>query len=236
MAHLAVATSSAAAEGSEVEIKQEFAFDTSKLAGTEAVAYQFILKGGSVVDAHVDLESNEQTVEILASLIATNASDKRDGDKSIAPESGATVIDAVSYAHLVPGKTYVLEGVLIDKGTQLPLEINGEQVRSGVEFTPEEPQGNVEVVFEFDASSLDGSTLVAFETLIKNGETIAAHADLEDSDQTVYAEKIPREHPAGGGLSKTGDDGIPIAIALVFIVTLSTTVVALAARAKTHRQ
>ena len=236
MAHLAVATSSAAAEGSEVEIKQEFAFDTSKLAGTEAVAYQFISKGGSVVDAHVDLESNEQTVEILASLIATNASDKRDGDKSIAPESGATVIDAVSYAHLVPGKTYVLEGVLIDKGTQLPLEINGEQVRSGVEFTPEEPQGNVEVVFEFDASSLDGSTLVAFETLIKNGETIAAHADLEDSDQTVYVEKIPREHPAGGGLSKTGDDGIPIAIALVFIATLSTTVVALAARAKTHRQ
>ena len=58
-------------------------------------------------------------------MIATKASDKRDGDKSVLPEHGASVVDTVSYAHLVPDTPYVLEGTLVDRETGLPLEANG---------------------------------------------------------------------------------------------------------------
>lgn len=219
--HLAIAVSNVTTDACETEVEQSFSLDTSALAGTEAVAYQFVVKEGVVVDAHVDLESNDQTVEIIASMIATKASDKRDGDKSVLPERGASVVDTVSYAHLIPGTPYVLEGTLVDKETGLPLEANGEHVRSTVEFTPEEPRGSVDVCFEFDASSLDGSTLVAFETLMKDGKTVAEHVDLEDPEQTVFVEKTPRDHPADARLSKTGDGKAAIALALAAAATIS---------------
>ncbi len=53
----------------------------------------------------------------------------------------------------------------------------------------------MDVCFEFDASSLDGSTLVAFETLMKDGKTVAEHVDLEDPEQTVFVEKTRATTP-----------------------------------------
>ena len=232
---LAIAASGAVAEGSELQIDQNFALDASKLADTDAVAYQFIVKGDAVIDAHVDLDCSDQTVELLASLIDTEASDERDGDESVFPESNAVVVDTVSYAHLVPGKPYVLEGTLIDAKTRLPLEIDGERVSTQVAFTPAEPQGSVDVRFEFDASALDGSTLVAFETLKKEEEVVAEHVDISDIDQTVYVEKTPREHPSDARLSKTGDRKTLIIIALATAGVIATGAAIAASRARSKR-
>ena len=46
-------------------------------------------------------------------------------------------------------------------------------------------------VFEFDASAIAGTTVVAFESMEYKGIEVAVHADIEDENQTVY---IPDVH------------------------------------------
>lgn len=52
-------------------------------------------------------------------------------------------------------------------------------------FTPTEPDGSVEVEFEFDGSALEGKTVVAFESLEYNKIQIAVHADINDKNQSI---------------------------------------------------
>ena len=92
----------------------------------------------------------------------------------------------------------------------------------------------MDVCFEFDASSLDGSTLVAFETLMKDGKTVAEHVDLEDPEQTVFVEKTPRDHPADARLSKTGDGKAAIALALAAAATVSAIAAVAVARKRSN--
>lgn len=124
-------------------------------------------------------------------LLATEATDKADGDHGIKPEGNATVIDEVSYANLVPGKTYTVKGTLMDKATGRPLLVDGSEVASEKEFTPIAPFGYVKVEFAFDASALAGKEIVAFESLEHEGIEVAAHADIYDEGQTVKVEPNP---------------------------------------------
>ena len=48
----------------------------------------------------------------------------------------------------------------------------------------------MDVVFEFDAKILAGTTLVAFEKLILDEKEYAVHEDIKDDAQTVYIPKI----------------------------------------------
>ena len=92
----------------------------------------------------------------------------------------------MEYTHLVPGKEYVVKGVLMDKATGEMLKINGEQVKAETTFTPENPSGSVTVVFEFDSKYIKADTdIVVFENLYQEGRELAVHADLEDESQTV---------------------------------------------------
>jgi LPXTG-motif cell wall-anchored protein len=50
---------------------------------------------------------------------------------------------------------------------------------------PEEKDGSVGVTFTFDGRGLEGTKVVAFESLHVKGVEVAAHADIEDDDQTV---------------------------------------------------
>ena len=77
-----------------------------------------------------------------------------------------TLTDTVSYKHLIPGKEYVLKGVLMDKTTGKPLIIDGEEIRSETVFTPENPSGEVTVKFTFDSKFIKQNTdIVVFENL-----------------------------------------------------------------------
>ena len=78
-------------------------------------------------------------------------------------------------------------GVLMDKATGEPLLVGEEQaqVTAEVEFTPESADGTVELTYTLDASALAGTTIVVFETLYSDGVEIAAHADINDENQTV---------------------------------------------------
>ena len=72
-----------------------------------------------------------------------------------------------------------------------------------MEFTPEETIGTVELTYTLDASTLAGTTIVVFETLYQDGVEIAAHANINDTAQTITI------NPKGGLLiRKTSEDGV----------------------------
>ena len=63
---------------------------------------------------------------------------------------------------------------------------NGEQITGETTFTPEADSGTVDVTFELNASRLAGKTAVAFESVTKEGEEVAAHKDIHYEGQTLY--------------------------------------------------
>ncbi len=142
----------------------------------------------------VTIAENEEIVEITVvndriPEIGTQAA--VGGEKEICATEVFTLEDTVSYKHLIPGKEYVLEGVLMDKATGKPLLINGEEIHTKTVFTPEAPTGEVTVEFTFDSKYVKEDTdVVVFESLYRDGKELAVHADIEDEGQTVKV-KVP---------------------------------------------
>ena len=114
-----------------------------------------------------------------------------DGEKEICATEVFTLEDVVAYTHLIPGKEYVLKGVLMDKSTGKPLVIDGEEIHAETAFIPDVPNGEVTVEFAFDSKFIKADTdIVVFESLYKDGKELAVHADIEDGGQTVKV-KVP---------------------------------------------
>lgn len=138
---------------------------------------------------HVQVERDEQIIEInvvndKVPELGTTAS--IGGEKEVNATEVFTLEDVVEYTHLVPGKEYVVKGVLMDKATGEPLKISGAEVRFETTFTPENPSGTITVLFEFDAKYIKADTdIVVFESLYQDGRELAVHADIDDESQTV---------------------------------------------------
>ena len=109
-----------------------------------------------------------------------------DGNKEVNATEVFTLTDTVEYKHLVPGKEYVLKGVLMNKATGKALKLEGKEITSEVKFSPEQPSGTVDVLFTFDSKFIKTETqIVAFEYLYKDGKELTTHTDIEDEGQTV---------------------------------------------------
>lgn len=138
---------------------------------------------------HIQVNEDGQVIEITAvndriPEIGTTAT--VDGEKEVNATEVFTLEDVVAYEHLIPGKEYVLKGVLMDKATGKPLLLNGEEVHSEITFVPETPSGEVTVFFTFDSKYIKADTdIVVFERLYQDGLELTVHADIEDKDQTV---------------------------------------------------
>lgn len=107
------------------------------------------------------------------------------GEHTAEPAEEVTLMDTVTYQNLKVGQTYKLSGVLMDKATGEPLLVGEQQVTAELEFTPDSPDGTVELTYTFDASALAGASVVVFEDLYQGETLVASHADLEDEGQTV---------------------------------------------------
>lgn len=225
------------ADGNVVSAEAEFApeaedgtvdvpmmVETEGISGHTLVFFERLLDAeGNTVATHADAEDEGQSVHFAG--IRTNAVDADDGDKNVVADGTAQVTDTVTYANLVPDKEYVLTGTLVDRATGEPLkDAKGSIVTSTAAFTPEKADGTVDVAFEFDATGLEGKTLVAFETLTRDGIEVAVHADVDDADQTVELYTPDEETPEGGmpgkGYPKTGGS-VPVAPIAASIVVLS---------------
>lgn len=116
-------------------------------------------------------------------------------------------------------KEYTLHATLMDKKTGEPLKVADKGVSAELKFTPNSESGTVSInLGEFDATSLDGHTLVVFEELTKQSDidgkttdvTVAEHKDINDEGQSVTVTSTP----AGSTYGKTGVDMTNIAIAI----------------------
>ena len=166
----------------------EFIFDVKALENTTIVAFESVSCEGAVVAKHEDLTDEAQTVYIPE--IRTVAADT-DGNHEIAASGRVTVVDTVTYENLIPGKSYTLSGHLMDKETgEVAKDASGNEIIAEAEFTPRTASGSTTISFQFDASGMEGKSLVAFETLTQLGVKVAVHEDLEDEDQTVSFPKI----------------------------------------------
>lgn len=203
--HMVIANTEFEPEYAEGTVDVVYNFDASNFIQAEeaadTVVFELLVKDDVVVAAHADLEDEGQKTTIVPSEIGTTATDKTDGDHSLLPSQDAVIVDTVEYTNLIPGQEYEVEGVLMDKSTEKPLMVNDKQVTSTVKFTPNEPNGTVELEFAFDSTALNGKEIVVFETLYKEGVEVAVHADLTDENQTVKVE----EQPEGSIFDKTGD-------------------------------
>ena len=168
------------------ESRQEtlsFVFNAAALAGTRLVVTEELFAEGRLVGRHADLADESQTVTLPQ--IRTRAGYGASTVGAVRGRLTGIVTDTVAYRGLLPGKTYRLEGVLMDADTGKPVRQDGAVLTAKKEFCPEEPDGSVELNFYFDNSVPEGKTLVVFETCYLSDAAVAVHADLTDRDQTV---------------------------------------------------
>ena len=181
-------------EKADGKVEVTFTFDSRDLEDkTDIVVFESLVRSGTELASHADIDDKNQTVTVTHPEIGTTAVDGADGDKNVITDDTTEVIDTVEYTGLIPGKEYSLKGTLHVKVadeegnvTEKALEVDGKPVTAETTFTPEKADGKVDVVFHFNSLTIPHDTeIVAFESLEKNGVEIAAHADIEDKAQTV---------------------------------------------------
>ena len=175
---------------SEGSVELAYTFDGSALAGKSVVVFEDLYQDENVVASHSDINDEGQTVTFGQPEIGTTAT--IDGEKTAQPTEQITITDTVEYSGLTAGQEYTLKGVLMDKSTGEPLLVGEEQVTSEATFTPAEPNGTVDVLFTFDATELEGTSVVVFETLFQGETEISSHEDMEDEGQTITFTEQPR--------------------------------------------
>ena len=216
-------------------IDMDFTFNSNdvidRLSGEtkNLVVFEVMFKGSienasdetpvSIVASECDKDNEGQTVKLAPSAIGTTATDKSDGDHELMAGKDAVITDEVKYEGLIPGKEYTLHATLMDKKTGELLKVADKGVTAELKFTPNSESGTVSIdLGEFDATSLDGHTLVVFEELTKQSDidgkatdvTVAEHKDINDEGQSVTVTSTP----AGSTYGKTGVDMTNIAIAI----------------------
>ena len=163
---------------------------TSATEGTKPVKFDVtVARDGVTVDMGTIDDQPDKP------LIQTEFTDV-DGNHEVESNKEVKLKDTVSYNNLTPGKEYSLtmtihvkdkdgkdEGELKDK--------DGKPVTTTVKFTPEKADGTVEVPYTIDTTGLEEKSIVAFESLQKDGKEIATHADITDSGQTIHVKKTP---------------------------------------------
>ena len=125
-------------------------------------------------------------------IVRTQALDTATGTHqgALNADNKYVVSDHVECDNLFPGKTYTLKGTLTDKETGKALkDINGNDVTESVTFNATGVKQVVTVTFSFEAE-LARKTLVAYEDMFQDGKKIYTHADIDDTEQTVYYPEI----------------------------------------------
>lgn len=175
-------------------VEVEFIFDRKAIEDPKnLVVFEKLYNvEGKLVGLHEDLEDKDQTVEVKPEIeVKTDAIDKdTEMDEGLANER-VTIVDRVSYKHLIVGKNYTVKGVLMDKATGKPfLTREGDEVHAEKTFKAEKSDGTINLEFYIKRGDLAGKTVVVFEKLYHDEKEVAVHTDIEDEAQTVTYPKV----------------------------------------------
>lgn len=192
------------ATAESMEVEMNLGIDTSSLVGKDIVAYEELYYRGSLIASHEDVNDTDQTVTILNPTIKTSASDNRHDisrdDVSLRPSSN--IYDTVSMTGLIPGKTYTIEGQVIEKsseepvtlkditsattnGTNLVVTLSENNLSATTTFTAVEESQDVVFRYIIDSTYYAGKSVVVVEDLYYGDDLIATHRDLTDTDQIL---------------------------------------------------
>ena len=182
-----------------------FELDASQLGGVQTVVFEDLYWDNIRIATHSDIEDKGQRVEFHPEIGTTATADSTNDHFAYA-DGSVIITDTVHYKGAVPGREFIVHGILMDKNTGDALvDSNGETVENSVVFTPKTSEGDVQVSFEFDATNLAGLDVVVFEDLYRidavtsrqpdeNGDSedvpatqrlVASHKDINDEGQTV---------------------------------------------------
>jgi len=189
----------------ETRAPESYLLDTTHGTHGSAADGTYDDDGWYSVTAIDDSTSTVKTLDTPRISIGTSARDSETDTNVSLADGSVTVIDTVSYESLVPGVEYVASGELHlvnDDGTD-----GGSIASSETSFVPANESGTVEVIFVFDGSSLAGQAVVAFETLTRDGATVATHADITDEGQTISFPRIGTELADENGYHEVCGDG-----------------------------
>ena len=186
------------AKEADETVELVYEVDSTLLAGKTVVVAEDLYVENLRIASHADLDDEDQSIHYVS--IGTEAT--VDGSHVTTAGSKTTLVDVVDYSNVVIGKEYTLKGVLMDPETKKPITVGGVEITAEAVFTAESTDGQVEMTFVFDSSLLGGKTVVAFETLYKDGKELAAHADFSDKGQSVEFKNPPAK-------VNTSDSGLP---------------------------
>ena len=225
------------ANAKDMEVQIEFTFDASALGGSDLVTFEELYditnpEKPEKIAEHKDIEDEGQTVfvENKEILIHTNATNKKNGNKTVKAGEKVTIIDTVTIEGLEIGKNYKLSGWQMLKDKNAELKIDGKRVENDLTFTADAKDMEVQIEFTFDASALNGSDLVTFEELYditepEKPEKVAVHKDIEDEAQTVSVEDKQKKPSKVSSPVKTGDRTPLLLYGILAIVSLLSAIV-----------
>ena len=226
------------AEKPEGSIELEFTFDSSALKGNAVVVFEHLYWQETEVAVHADIKDKDQTIEYPEHKIGTQAKNPENGEQTVPVKGKVTIVDTVSYVGLIPGETYLLKGVLMDKGTGSELLVNGKTVTAEKTFVPEKASGEVDVEFTFDTLLLAKKEIVVFERLYCQGKEVAVHTDINDRGQTIKVKdigKITTSTPNNkhNGV-KTGDEAPVMELAVIAVTSMGIVIVLWGRKRRKH--
>ena len=177
------------AEKASGSVELAFTFDSTLLIGKSVVAFEELYNENIKVAFHTDIRDEGQTVHYPE--IHTTATDAATKTHTAAPDSKTTIIDKVDYKNLVPGESYEVSGIIMDKTTGEALtDKNGNTITSKTAFKAEKADGSIDVTFTFDSTLLEDKSVVVYEDLYSGNAKVTSHADITDEGQTVNFPKI----------------------------------------------
>ena len=183
------ATKKFTAEKPDGTVELAFTFDSTLLIGKSVVAFEELYNENIKVAFHTDIRDEGQTVHYPE--IHTTATDAVTKTHTAAPDSKTTIIDKVDYKNLVPGESYEVSGIIMDKTTGEALtDKNGNTITSKTAFKAEKADGSIDVTFTFDSTLLEDKSVVVYEDLYSGNAKVTSHADITDEGQTVNFPKI----------------------------------------------
>lgn len=167
----------------------ELTFQGTGMAGGEYVVYEqlYLVKDNGSTElwaSHEDMNDEDQLVNVPG--ITTQLVDAATNTQFVKASSSVNAVDTVYYEGLIPGQSYTLTGQLIEKTTgKVFVDGNGKEMTVTKTFTPAEKSGEVDVEFTLNATNLNTSSLVAYETLSLNGKEIVSERSLDNEYQTL---------------------------------------------------
>lgn len=168
------------AADSNGKVDVEINLDAAELAGSTIVVFEELFDAkGNFIGSHVDLHDLNQTVRYPK--ISTVAVNKITGLHTALAQKNVQVVDTVKFENLNPGYNYTVKGQAIDLSNNKVLK----DITAEKSFMPNKPDGTVDMDFKFDATELNGKTIVFYENLYYNGNLVATHSDASDTNQMI---------------------------------------------------